>query len=208
MTPIKTRFLIVVVLLSVLAALPIAARGALVSSPISTADGSVIGGGDWATGVSLGWSVADTGSAYLYTYTFNAPSPGLSHFDLEISGNFTASNILEISDVYKIGTFSAGPSNPGWPAGESLYGIKFDDIAGEAPFVLTLLTDRAPMEGDFYAKGGKDSFAYNSGFGALDGANILVPDTESHRVPEPGTVLLLGAGLIGIAGLGRMRLLK
>ena len=170
----------------------------------------MIGGGDWATGVSLGWSVADTGSTYLYTYTFNAPDPGLSHFDLEVSGNFTESNILEISNAYEIGSFSAGPSDPGWPEGESLYGIKFDDIEGEAPFTLTLLSDRAPMDGDFYAKGGKDSFAYNSGFGALDGANIWVPDTESHPapVPEPGTMLLLGSGLIGIAGLGRKRFRK
>ncbi len=205
MTTIKTRFPIVVALLATLMVLPIWARGAIITGSVSTADGSVIGGGDWATGVTLDWSVAGVGSAYLYSYTFTAPVPALSYFQLQTSGNFTESNILDISNAYDIGTFCAGPSTTEWPDGESLYGIKFEDIEGDAPFALTLLSDRAPMEGDFYAKGGRDSFAYNSGFGALDGANIMVPDTESAPVPEPGTMILIGSGLIAVAGLGRKR---
>ncbi len=204
MTSVKIRFLIVLGLLSAFTALPMAVQGALVTSPITSANGGVISGGDWETGVSLGWSVADTGSGYLYSYTFDAPSPDLSHFDLQLSGTFSENNILGASQEYELGTFSTGPSNPGWPVGESLYGIKFEGFAeDDAPWTFTLLSDRAPMEGDFYAKGGEDSFAYNSGFGVLDGANILVPDTESVPVPEAGTVLLLCTGLIGIAGLGR-----
>ncbi len=211
MTAIKMRFLIVVALLATVAVFPIAARGAIISNPVSTADGTIIGGGDWVTGVSLGWSVTASEAGYLYSYEFVAPDPGLSHFELQLSGNFTESNILDISPpTYELGTFTTGPSNPGWPEGESLYGIKFDDISGESPFTLSLLSDRAPMEGDFYAKGGSDSFAYNSGFGERDGANILVPDTASGPapVPEPGTMVLVGSGLIGLAGLGRKRFRK
>ncbi len=206
MTATKMRFLIVVALLATVAVFPIAARGAIISNPVSTADGTLIGGGDWESGVSLGWSVTASDGGYLYSYEFVAPGPALSHFELEISGNFTESDILDISPgSYEIDVFSAGPSKPGWPEGEALHAIKFYDISGESPFFLTLLSDRAPMEGDFYAKGGRDSFAFNSGFGSRDGANILVPDTKSAPVPEPGTLLLVGSGLMGIASLGRKR---
>jgi hypothetical protein len=179
-----------------------AAHSALVT--ITSGDG-VTGGGNWTTGVSLGYIVADAGDDYLYSYTFQAPSPGLSHFILQTSGNFSSNNILEISNVYELNTFSSetqGDSNPGMP--EAMYGIKFGGIEEGGPWTLTLLSDRAPMEGDFYAKGGDDSFAYNSGFGALDGANILVPDTVTQRVPEAGALLLFGSGLIGLVGYRRM----
>ena len=192
----------VVTLLSTFAALPIVAQGAIVTNPVSIAGGGVIGGGDWTSNVSLGWSVANSGSAYLYSYTFEAPSPGLSHFDLQVSGSFSTSNILGASNTHELGTFSTGP---GWPVGESLYGIKFEDFTGIAPWTFTLLSDRAPMEGDFYATGGETSFAYNSGFGALDGANILVPDTATIRVSEAGTLFSLCIGLMSIAVWGRRR---
>jgi hypothetical protein len=91
---------------------------------------------------------------------------------------------------------------------EPIFGIKFEGFGEGTSFNMTLLSDRAPMEGDFYAQGGNDSYAYNSGYGELDGANILVPDTMPHPVPEPGTMLLLGSGLIGIAGWGRKRFRK
>ena len=211
MAPVKTRFLTVVAFLSIFAFLPMAATGALVGS-ISGPGGGLIVGGDWTADVSLAWSVSDTGSAYLYSYTFKAPDPGLSHFDLQVSGNFSRGNILEISnETYELGAFSAdtGNSNPGWPVGEILYGIKFEGFGDASPWEFTLLTDRAPMDGDFYAKGGKESFAYNSGFGALEGATILVPDTESYPViPEPETMMLIGSGLIVIAGWGRKRFHK
>jgi hypothetical protein len=205
----RNRTSLVIAVVVALMALPMAAHSALVNS-ITTSDGSVIGGGSWEAGVSLGWSVADSGDNYLYSYTFQAPDPGLSHFILQTSGNFTSSNILEISnDPVVLGTFSSeeqGNSNPGLPG--DMYGIKFEGIEGDAPWTLTLLTDRAPMEGDFYAKGGDDSFAYNSGFGDRDGAKILVPDTVTQRVPEAGALLLFGSGLFGLVSYRRVRRMK
>jgi hypothetical protein len=205
----RNRSSLVIAVVVALMALPMAAHSALVN-PITTSDGSVIGGGSWETGVSLGWSVADAGDNYLYSYTFQAPDPGLSHFILQTSGNFTSNNILEISnDPVVLGTFSSedqGNSNPGMPG--DMYGIKFEGIEGDAPWTLTLLSDRAPMEGDFYAKGGDDSYAYNSGFGGWEGAKILVPDTVTQQVPEAGALLLFGSGLFGLVGYRRVHRMK
>jgi hypothetical protein len=197
-----------VVAVVALMALPMAARSALVGS-VSTSDGSVIGGGDWTTDVTLGWEISDApGDNYLYSYTFQAPDPGLSHFILQTSDNFTVNNVLEISNEYALNTFTSGDgnSNPGLEG--DLYGIKFEGFEEGSPWTFTLLSDKAPMEGDFYAKGGDDSFAYNSGFGEGEGgtgAKILVPDTLTQRVPEAGAMLLFGSGLLGLVGYRRAR---
>ena len=111
-----------------------------------------------------------------------------------------------------------GNSNPGLPG--SLYGLKFGGFGstegsnGEWNFNFT--SDRAPMGGDFYAMGGNDTFAYNSGFGEGEGgkgAKILVPDTVTNQdtviqrisISEPGTLLLFGSGLLGITVWRRRR---
>jgi hypothetical protein len=210
MTSTKIRSLMIVTLLSIIMSLPMAAHSALVGS-VSTSDGSVVGGGNWETGVTLGWEISDAGDNYLYSYTFQAPDPGLSHFILQTSGNFTVNNVLEISNEYALNTFTPedpGNANPGLPG--DLYGIKFEGFTEGSPWTFTLLSDKAPMEGDFYAKGGEDSFAYNSGFGEGEGgagAKILVPDTQTQliSITEPGTLLLFSGGLLGIAVWGRRR---
>ncbi len=205
----KNRASLVVAVVVALMALPMAAHSALVGS-VTTSDGSVIGGGNWETGVSLGWSVADVGDNYLYSYTFQSPTPALSHFILQTSDNFTENNILGFSNEYALDTFSAedqGGSNPGMPG--PMFGIKFGGFEGGTLFDFSLTSDRAPMEGDFYAKGGDDSFAYNSGFGegvGGEGAKIMVPDTlDRVPVPEAGALLLFGTGLIGLVGYRRVR---
>jgi hypothetical protein len=140
---------------------------------------------------------------------------------LGVSETFSPSNISSGLGYDTIALFSptdSGNSNPGLP--NPIYGIKFDysdGISEGNSVVYSFFSDRAPMWGSFYAKDGTDAngtievYAYNYGLksGAIPDGNfntdryIVVPDT--HSVPEPGTLLLLGLGLMGIGGMTRRK---
>ena len=95
-------------------------------------------------------------------------------------------------------------------------GVK-QETGGLTTHTFTFDSSRVPVWGDFYGKGGPDSFAYNAGFLVADpilpAANgsilnhILRPDTLT-QVPEVGaTVALLGIGALAM-GLSRRRLMS
>ena len=91
---------------------------------------------------------------------------------------------------------------------------------GSRTSTATLVTDRAPVWGDFYAKDGggnaEDAVAaWNTGFldadpldlpadGSINN-HVLVPDTYTTPVPEPGTLLLVGTGLTSAGVWSRKR---
>jgi hypothetical protein len=192
---------------------------------ITESDG-LFGTDGWSNAL-LNWAVDDvtnTGS-WTYDYTFTVVRKGISHVITEVSDNFTADNIMDGTTAgWELQTYNGqGGSNPGIPG--ELYGLKWGtpetDNGDVLTYSWTIVTDRAPMWGDFYAKDGTDVqgtidvYAYNTGFGIDTAAGVgngnayeestgygwvLVPDTTT-QVPEPITLLLLGLGLVGLAGI-------
>ncbi|HEV58812.1 MAG TPA: hypothetical protein ENN87_15185 [Phycisphaerales bacterium] len=170
-------------------------------------------GSAWlADGTVLEWAVTANGNGtFTYWYQLTvADDPEVSHLTIEVSPTFTANNILDVLQ----GTLAdnqpewADPANenanPGLPS--ALWAIKFEDDASLA-YTVEFVSDRVPVWGDFYAKGGQDVGIWNAGFtaddphaapanGSLQG-HLLVPDT-TVIIPVPGALGLavLGFGLV------------
>ena len=149
---------------------------------------------------------------YLYCYSLSGVNPtslipAISHFIIELSANVSASEILNPtfngnslnSSSLNVGTQSQNAGNPNLPMG--VYGMKVEESASNVNFSFTI--NRMPVWGNFYAKGGPGSTAYNAGFTTTDGASgffIARPDSVPVIVPLPPAVLG-GLVLLGFAGL-------
>jgi hypothetical protein len=180
---------------------------------------------------TLDWSVSFDGTNYTYTYTLDGfDEPGISHFSISASDGRNGSDDFEEENVVfsssgddkEVGMLNEGK----FGAPSDLYGIKFDDGGsneGEAPTTYTLITDRAPVWGSFFAKAGSEAAAFNSGWqiwgdyladtsiqNFVFNSNewIAVPDsltTITTAVPEPTSMAVGGLVMIGAAVSARRR---
>lgn len=188
--------------------------GNIYSGTLSSADGTILGTGNWLSGsipTTLQYSVyQNPDQTWHYGYLFSSPPGDLSHLDVGISTNITSADIFNVSGgSLSIGLWEPGPSNPNMPG--SLFGAKFD-VEGDNPFAMSLDSTKQPMWVDFYAKDGRAggsgfNACWNSGFLAQNpqlpywatgvSDHILAPDTVV--VPVPSALLL---GLIGVSCVG------
>jgi len=193
---------------------------AAVAAPTYTGSLSWSGGGiagtpgsSWlADGTVLEWAVTANGNGtFTYWYKLTvADDPEVSHLTIEVSPSFTANNILDVLQGKLADNQPewANPenqnANPGLPS--PLWSIKFEDDAS-LEYTVEFVSDRTPVWGDFYAKGGPTTGIWNAGFTAADPqaapangslqGHLLVPDT-TVIIPVPGALGLavLGLGLV------------
>lgn len=180
------------------------------------------GNNPFATGTGISWviSLDSVTNLYTYEYSFFRPSDRngsqpltVSHFILELSPGCIIEGQSEcIWDPNSQTEFRSawmndtGNSNPGLPG--SIYGVKFDTELS----TYTFISDRNPVWGNFYAKKAQDglwNLGLEAAYSQSDNALYFIPrpDTDSPggEIPEPGTLLLLGAGLTAL-GLFRRRI--
>ena len=175
--------------------------------------------------VTFSWNITQSGSLYTYVYTFSDPYckqlKELSHLIIQVSNTFSSADIEPGTTSGWDGPKEYGPddpgnSNPDIPA--TIAGIKWNaddghmvvtDTGSVMSYTITLVSDRPPMAGNFYAKDGKEGgfpvYAW-SGTPTGFGNNIPVPDppavTPVGHAPEPITLILYAFGFAG-AGIYR-----
>ncbi|MHC4220834.1 MAG: PEP-CTERM sorting domain-containing protein [Planctomycetota bacterium] len=187
-------------------------------------NGLISGDNGWSPGEGgyrVDWTISQNiDGTWHYRYAFSKAngdplSKLTSHFIISLSDDLQAGDLYNFNaDVDPVGitygVFGPSGANPGFPAGESISGVKLDLINDQA--IAEFDCARSPMWGDFYAKDGKTgalwNYAYNTDLGvevanlldytstpvdALDNElhKILVPDTA---IPEPATICLFALG--------------
>lgn len=203
----KNRILLVTIFLIVLFPLSCLAHadysGILIDSSLNAS--SV-----WSNGSSIEWNIEQNfDNSWNYEYNIAVEDKDISHVIIEVTPNAAKSDFYNFNNGdysgIEVGLFASNEnSNPNMPT--DIYGIKFEGYYKDSTnWTISFDTMRTPVWGDFYAKDGRSDgewiTMWNDGFESEDNSqkHIMRPNGKDVAVPEPGSMILIGIGLAGVA---------
>jgi hypothetical protein len=159
-----------------------------------------VNGGGVSGGVTgTGWSLSESGTTFTNNWTLDTGANTITKLTFD---GFPGNTVFDR-------TFGGADGTPGSSSGADFNRTSINqDLEVDATYLnLVFVGANAPV-GDLFRN---LELVFNDGDG-FSGAMTYIADTDNVElpptIPEPATMLLLGSGLIGLAGFARRRFKK